>query len=229
MNGIDIAIYGTGGAAKGFHWHLNHEAAEIRDPSGQARKPNVIGYLDDDATMHGRKLHGLPVLGGMEWVSANPGAAVVVGIGIASDRERVTTRLIGAGAWIPTFISPDARIAMGCMVGKGCFVYSGAIVNVDAALGDHCFLNMNVTIGHDSHIGDFTVAYPGASVSGGVTVGRGVSLGANSAVIQDVAIGDYASLGALSCAIEDIPARATAVGVPARVIREAPREPDDRS
>lgn len=218
MQTLDIVIYGTGGAAKGYHWHLSHPEAVVYDRDNSPRKPNVIGYLDDDNSLHGQMVHGVPVLGGMDWVAEHPGMAIFVGIGTLPARQTVTNSLIKENMWFPSFISPDARIAMGCEIGEGVFVYSGCIVNVDAVLDDHCFLNMNVTIGHDSHIGRFSVAYPGASVCGNVVVGVGVALGSNCTVIQDINIGDHAVLGAMACVVNDIPAHATAVGIPARIV-----------
>lgn len=218
MKTLDVAIFGTGGAAKGFHWHLNHPEAVIQDRDGQWCKPRVVGYLDDDETIHGQMQHGVPILGGMEWAESHPGEAVFVGLGMPRAREQVTNRLKAAGMWFPSFVSPDARVAMGTCIGEGCFVYAGSIINVDSSLGSHCYLNMNVTLGHDVNLGDYTVVYPGATISGAVQSGNGVTFGANSTILQNLTVGDYAVVGAATCVINDVTPNATVVGVPARVV-----------
>ncbi|MEW5949733.1 MAG: hypothetical protein AB1711_10045 [Thermodesulfobacteriota bacterium] len=50
-------------------------------------------------------------------------------------------------------------------------------------------------------------------------VGANVTLWTNSVVVGKVRIGDHAIIGANAVVTKDIPAYATAVGVPARVIK----------
>lgn len=221
MKTLDVTIYGTGGAAKGFHWHLIHPDAVVQDREGQWCKPRVVGYLDDDAEKHGQDLHGVPILGGMEWAESHPGEAVFVGLGFPRSREKVADKLKHIGMYFPSFVSPDARIAADCKIGQGVFVSSGVISTFDCVLGDFTLLNLNVTFGHDSTIGEFGNLNPGATISGGSSIGRCVDFGANCTLVQGKTIGDYAVIGAMACVTTDIPALATAVGVPARVIKIA--------
>jgi serine O-acetyltransferase len=52
-------------------------------------------------------------------------------------------------------------------------------------------------------------------------IGDRVFIGAGARVLGGIAIGDDAVIGANAVVIEDIPAGATAVGVPARIIKTA--------
>lgn len=52
----------------------------------------------------------------------------------------------------------------------------------------------------------------------GPTIGRGVNVGTGAKIIGPVTIGDEAFIGANAVVISDIPAGATAVGMPARVV-----------
>jgi len=58
------------------------------------------------------------------------------------------------------------------------------------------------------------------NISGGDIIEEGVLMGSCSTVIQNLKIGKGAIIGAGSVVVKDIPAYSTAVGVPARVIRE---------
>jgi acetyltransferase-like isoleucine patch superfamily enzyme len=56
-------------------------------------------------------------------------------------------------------------------------------------------------------------------VSGGVTIGPAVELGSGAAVLPGVTIGAGARVGAQACVTGDLLGGETAVGVPARTIR----------
>jgi len=58
-------------------------------------------------------------------------------------------------------------------------------------------------------------------VTAPVIIGRNVWVGAKATILEGVTIGDDAVIGAGAVVTRDIPARAVAVGVPARVIRRA--------
>lgn len=64
----------------------------------------------------------------------------------------------------------------------------------------------------------------------GPTIGDNVSIGTGAKVLGPITIGNGARIGANAVVISDVPAGATAVGVPARVIlRPAAQEPADTS
>jgi serine O-acetyltransferase len=79
-------------------------------------------------------------------------------------------------------------------------------------LGPNCLIFQQVTIG--------------ANESGVPTIGGQVDFGAGAKVIGPVKIGDHALIGANAVVVCDVPAWATAVGVPARVL---PRRPEQGS
>ena len=94
-------------------------------------------------------------------------------------------------------------------IGPGLFIQHGFATIVAARrVGANCWINQQVTIGFDSPdnrpvLGDGVAVYAGAKVLGAVHVGDGARIGANAVVIHDV------------------PAGATAVGVPARILPAA--------
>ena len=50
-------------------------------------------------------------------------------------------------------------------------------------------------------------------------IGDDVFIGAYAQILGGVRIGDGAKIGALSVVLDDVPAGATAVGIPARIVR----------
>ena len=96
-------------------------------------------------------------------------------------------------------------------LGRGVVIehQSGIVVNGYATLGDGCILRQGVTIGN-RRLDDPT----------GVPVfGRDVNIGAGASVLGRITIGDGAQIGSNSVVVDDIPAGATAVGIPARIVK----------
>ncbi len=89
------------------------------------------------------------------------------------------------------------------------------------AIGDDCLLAEMVSIrDHDHNFArlDIPIREQGATCAP-VVIGRDVWLGAKVTVLKGVTIGDGAIIGANAVVTRDIPARAIAVGIPARVVK----------
>ncbi|MCZ2846981.1 serine O-acetyltransferase [Modestobacter sp. VKM Ac-2978] len=80
----------------------------------------------------------------------------------------------------------------------------------------------NARVGEDVVFGPYSglgVAYP---KPGAPTVGNRAYLGAHASVLGPVTIGDGAFLGARSLVVKDVPAGKLVIGLPARVVGDAP-------
>ena len=84
---------------------------------------------------------------------------------------------------------------------------TGVVVHGDVVIGDDCLIMQQVTIG--------LVADEGVP-----QIGSRVYIGSGAKVLGPIKIGDGAAIGANAVVLCDVPPRATAVGVPARVIRK---------
>jgi serine O-acetyltransferase len=94
-------------------------------------------------------------------------------------------------------------------IGKGLYIghFGGIIVHPDAVIGERCIIAQGVTIG-----------VLGGPREGVPRIGDDVYLGAGAKILGGVTIGDGATVGANAVVLDDVPAGATAVGVPARMI-----------
>jgi serine O-acetyltransferase len=94
--------------------------------------------------------------------------------------------------------------------GPGLYIghFGEIIVGGWVVAGANCSLSQGVTLGEDAGgsptLGEAVFVGPGAKVLGGIHIGDRVVIGANAVVVRDV------------------PANATAVGVPARVLLDRP-------
>jgi acetyltransferase-like isoleucine patch superfamily enzyme len=113
----------------------------------------------------------------------------------------------------------DIEIGDDANIGFNCEIFSASHVTVGAAtlMAAYCYL-----IGGDHDAPDRSVGVLSqARRSAGIRVGAGAWLGARVSVLDGITIGDRAVVGAHAVVRADVPAGATAVGVPARILPRA--------
>ena len=87
--------------------------------------------------------------------------------------------------------------------------FGNIFIHDKVTIGLNCTLRQGVTIGNREEGG----AVP--------RIGNDVEFGAYAQVLGDINVGDGAKIGAMSVVLQDVPAGATAVGIPARVLTNA--------
>lgn len=103
-------------------------------------------------------------------------------------------------------IHPGARIGRGLFIDHG----AGVVIGETAVVGDNCTIYHGVTLG-------------GTGKGEGKrhpTVGNDVLLGAGVKVLGPIEIGDGSRIGAGSVVLRPVPAGATAIGIPAAMVRQ---------
>ena len=181
----------------------------------------VIGFADDLIPV-GTKIGGLEVLSNIESLKTwSQPLGVVIAIGNPRTRKAIYDSLSQCrGTWFPNIISPNAVLMGDISLGEGNIVCAGAILTTDIQIGSFNIINLSCTIGHDVRIADFCTMAPMVSLSGYTRLETGVDLGTKATVIPGRAIGQWSVIGAGGVVISDIAAHSTAVGVPARVIKQ---------
>ena len=106
---------------------------------------------------------------------------------------------------------------------------TGVEIHPGAKIGKGLFIDhgMGVVIGETTEIGDYCTLYQGVTLGGTgkdkgkrhPTLGNNVMVGAGAKVLGPVVLGDNVKVGANALVLMNVPANATAVGVPARVVR----------
>jgi len=118
--------------------------------------------------------------------------------------------------WLARFVSHVSRfltgieIHPGAKVGRRVFIDHGmgVVIGETAELGDDCTLYHGVTLGGTSW--NKGKRHP--------TLERGVVIGAGAKVLGPIVVGEGAKIGSNAVVVKDVPAGATALGIPARVI-----------
>jgi serine O-acetyltransferase len=97
----------------------------------------------------------------------------------------------------------EARIGPGLRI----YHFGNIVIHSQAVIGRNCTLRHGVTIGNRVPDGPTPV------------IGDDVDFGAYAQVLGNVRIGNGAKIGAMTVVLCDVPAGATAVGVPARILQ----------
>jgi sugar O-acyltransferase (sialic acid O-acetyltransferase NeuD family) len=212
----DLVIFGASG-----HGRETHQI--VRDINRRQPTWNFLGFLDDNPAAYGNRIHDFPVLGGLDWLAANPGPRVVVAIGNPRARRAVVRRIATLpGAGFASLVHPLAWIGDDVELGEGSVICAGSCISCDIRIGKHVIINLDCTVCHDVEIDDYVTVAPSANISGTVRLGVGVDLGTNATIIQGLTIGDWSIVGAGSVVVRDLAPYVTAVGVPAVKIKDLP-------
>ena len=119
--------------------------------------------------------------------------------------------------WLGRFISHLSRF------------FTGIEIHPGATLGERVFFDhaMGTVVGETAVIGDGCTIYQGVTLGGTSlykgtkrhpTLGRDVVVSAGAKVLGGFEVGDGAKIGSNAVVIKPVPAGATAVGIPARII-----------
>jgi bifunctional UDP-N-acetylglucosamine pyrophosphorylase / glucosamine-1-phosphate N-acetyltransferase len=157
--------------------------------------------------------------------------------------------VVGDGVLVEHSVGRGAEVGPGANVGPYAFLRPGTVLGPRAKVGAYCEVK-NTRVGrgskvpHLSYVGDTEIGEDANLGAGTITanydgvnkhqtkIGDRAFTGVNTNLIAPVTIGDGAYLGAGSVVNKDIPPGKLAVGIPARVIRDAPgrgRKDDEKS
>ena len=128
--------------------------------------------------------------------------------------------------WLGRFISHVSRF------------FTGIEIHPAAVIGERVFFDhaMGVVVGETAEIGDGCTIYQGVTLGGTSlykgtkrhpTLGKDVVVSAGAKVLGGFTVGDGAKIGSNAVVIKPVPAGATAVGIPARIIQSQAGESAD--
>lgn len=142
----------------------------------------------------------------------------------------VKSDAIGEG----TRIWQYAVVFKGARIGRNCNICAHTLVESEVVIGDNVTVKSGVYLWDGTVIEDDVFIGPNATFTNdrmprskvypdtfaGVTIKRGASIGANATLLPGIIVGEEAMIGAGAVVTKDVPAYATVVGNPAKILRK---------
>lgn len=107
-------------------------------------------------------------------------------------------------------IHPGAKIGKGLLIDHG----SGVVIGETAEIGDYCLIYQGCTLGGTGK--ERGKRHP--------TLGNNVMVGSGAKILGPFKVGDGAKIAANAVVLEEVPPNCTAVGVPARIVKQNGRK-----
>lgn len=198
------------GEQKRFHGLLNgifsRGETENEERIGAVMRSDLKAIKERDPACPGLA-HALLFFKGFQGIQVHRAANVLWRRGQRSLASLLQSR---ASEVFAMDIHPAARIGSRVMVDHA----TGVVIGETAVVGDGCTLLHSITLGGTGK--DSGDRHP--------KLGKNVLVGAGAKILGNVKIGDGAKIGAAAVVLSNIPAHATAIGAPAKVVGKSVEE-----
>lgn len=187
------------------------------------REWDIVGFIDDDQSHHGKSSCGIKVIGGRVILKDIPDAFVLAVPGSPTSylkRKDIISSLKAEISRFATILHPSVVIAPDATIGYNTVIMPNVVISCGVRIGNHCIILPNTVVSHDSVVDDYCCVGSNISISGSVRIGSSCYIGSGTKMRENVSIGEGSLVGLGSNVISDIEARVVAAGNPTKVIRK---------
>lgn len=159
---------------------------------------HVIGFLEDNCSLHGQSVHGVEILETLESFlrkSLDETLQFIVAVDDLTQKKKCIEAIERRGYFdFYTAIHPRSIVGNNVTVGVGTIVHSGAIINIDVELGEHVIVGAGSMIEIGSSIADYVTIKPKVIIGEDVSIGENTLLKAGTIVSDNIKLpSDYVS------------------------------------
>lgn len=185
---------------------------------------DVVGFFDDNVSLHGKFVCSVPVLGSsglLEDARKLFGIeSVYCPIGVNKLRSELLTKSRALGYVTPNFIHHSVEISSKVSFGEGVYILPGSIIMPYVDLANDVMISVGAKIIHHSRLGEGTFISNGVNLGASLSTGKYAYVGMGATIMTGVKrLGEDCMVGAGSVVIKDVPDKAVVAGVPAKILR----------
>ena len=213
------AIYGASGCGRGVL-----PVARDMQASGRLQGGAELVFVDDREA--GRQVNGQRVLGYEQFRDdPRPEKKVCIAVADGTTRARLAGRCAADGIDFFQVQAANVVVMDDCTIGEGAILCPFVTLTSNIRIGRHFQANLYGYVEHDCVIGDFVTFAPGVHCNGNVTVEDHAYIGTGAVIKQGkpgepLVIGRGAVVGMGAVVTKNVPAGATVVGNPARIMNK---------
>jgi sugar O-acyltransferase (sialic acid O-acetyltransferase NeuD family) len=186
-------------------------ATQVLDILAEIEGMEGVGIVDDNATVWGREVEGIPVVGGTDqlrehWGSQSFDAAVIAISTSVDARARLRGLCREAGIPLANVIDPRSKISTGVTMGEGNVICAFTHFGTGTQVGDNNFISAYNSYDHHNVLGSDISTGPGCMTSGEVKIDDRVRLGTGIFVEPKLTLGAGVIVASGSVIVRSVPA-----------------------
>ncbi|WP_368570860.1 acetyltransferase [Acinetobacter haemolyticus] len=211
-----IGVYGASGFGKEVMPIVRMQYPQFSNDS--------FVFIDDGQA--GTLLNGYPVLGYAEFLDRpNTDKAVTIAIANSQIREKLAIRLTQDGIQHLNIRANNTVILDEVDIGEGSLFCSFTCLTSNIKIGKFFHANIYSYVAHDCVIGDYVTFAPSVKCNGNVHIEDHAYIGTGAVIKQGtldkpLVIGKGAVVGMGAVVTKSVPAGATVIGNPARILEK---------
>jgi len=184
---------------------------------------DVIGFIDDNASLKGKEYSGIKVLGGKEVLAQHSDSYILAVPGSPKSylkrKEAIDSLNVEKERFVQ-IVHPSVSMSADSKIGYNVLIMANVVLTSSVNIGNHCVILPNTTISHDAVVNDYCCIGSNVSISGSVNLGVNCYIGSGSKVKDGIAVGDRSLVGLGSNVTRNIDKDKVVAGNPAKELEK---------